>query len=394
VRSRALLLRGARTEPDGPLLDVLVERGTVSRVAPAGELGPREMAADLEGRLVIPALVNGHDHLDASTFPPLGRPPYASLYEWTAALENEADVRVRAALGVPLADRLFLGGLRNVLAGVAAVVHHGAHHRSLGEGFPLQVLERYQFAQAPGLTAHLKRTYRSTDRRIPWFVHAAEGTDARSAAEVALLSEQNLVRQNTVIIHGIALSEADAARLAQRNACVVWCPESERRRYGATTPVRMLRAAGVRVGLGSDSALSGARDALSNLAAARREGALSDAELLEMAGAGTAAVARLPAGAVVAGAPADLLAVDSIDALLEGRRAAVALLVVAGEAVYGLEAILGPLSPRTAAVRVDGQPRALVGPIARRAGSLLGAHPALRALPWMEGIEFDREEGR
>lgn len=389
----ALLLRGARAAPGGPLLDVLVERGRVARVAPAGELGAPGRVADLEGRLLMPALVNAHDHLDASTFPALGRPPYASVYEWTADVEKAADARLRAALSVPLADRLFLGGIRNVLAGVAAVAHHGPYHRSLGEGFPLRVLERYQFAPVVGLAPQLRRTYRSTDRRIPWLVHAAEGTDARCASEVALLAEQNLVRQNTVIIHGIAVSEADAARLASRGACVVWCPESERRRYGATAPVRLLRAAGVRVGLGSDSPLAGPRDALSNLAAARAEGALSDGELLEMATVGSAEVARLPVGGVAPGAPADLLAVDSTDALLGGGRGAVALLVVAGRPLYGNPVLLRALVPHAALLTVDGHPRALAAPVARRAAALL-APAAVRTLSWAQGITFEREEGR
>jgi cytosine/adenosine deaminase-related metal-dependent hydrolase len=77
-------------------------------------------------------------------------------------------------------------------------------------------------------------------------VHAAEGTDARCRAEVALLAEQNLVRHNTVVVHAVAVSESDAALLAGRNARVMWCPESNQRLYGATAPVPALRAAGVR----------------------------------------------------------------------------------------------------------------------------------------------------
>jgi cytosine/adenosine deaminase-related metal-dependent hydrolase len=344
---------------------------------------------DLEGRLLLPALVNGHDHLDAATFPALGRPPYASLYEWTADVESSADPRLRAALAVPPADRLFLGGLRNVLAGVAAVVHHGPFHRSLGDGFPVRVLERYQFAHAPGLTPQLRRTYRSTDRRIPWLVHAAEGTDARCASEVALLAEQNLVRHNTVLVHAIAASDADAALLAARGACVVWCPESSRGLYGATTPVAALRAAGVRVGLGSDSPLAGARDLLSGLAAARAERVLADDALLEMATAGTAEVARLPAGGVSEGAAADLLAVDSVEALLSGRRSAITLLVARGRPLYGTRPLMRALDPRARPLVVDGQPRALAGGIGRRAAGLLG--PPLRAPGWTEGLSFEEE---
>lgn len=386
-----IVLRNVRAETGGALLDVAVEGERVSAVVPAGQAPRGGREADLEGRLLMPALVNGHDHLDFSTFPPLGRPPYASAYDWAADVDaGHGDERVRQALSVPLPDRLFLGGLRNLLCGVAAVAHHNPYHRSLGEGFPVRVLRRYQFAHSPGLTPQLRRTYRSTDRRIPWMVHAAEGTDERCRAEVALLAGQNLVRQNTVIVHAIAATASDAALLAERSACVVWCPESNRRLYGATAPLAALRAAGVRVGLGSDSPVSGVRDPLSNLAAARAERVLADDELLAMATAGTAEVARLPVGAVAQGAAADLLALDSRDELLAGRRRAVALLLVAGRALYGRPELMDGLEAGGARVVVDGEERALAAEVARRAASRLRAHAFLRRLPWTAELVLDR----
>jgi cytosine/adenosine deaminase-related metal-dependent hydrolase len=359
-------------------------------VEPAGRLAQEDEEADLEGRLLLPGLVNGHDHLDFSTFPPLGRPPYESMYAWAADVNGgHDDPRVRQALEVSLVDRLFLGGLRNLLAGVTAVAHHNPWHRSLAEDFPVQVLERYQFAHSPGLTPRLRATYRSTDRRIPWMIHAAEGTDERCRAEVAALQEQNLIRQNTVIIHGIALAPSDAALLAGRKACVVWCPESNRRLYAATAPVAALGAAGVRVGLGSDSPASGVRDPLSNLAAARREGVLADDDLLRMATTGTAEVARLPVGGWAPGGAADLIAVGDRDALLSGRRETVDLVLVGGRAVYGHPSLVRPLNPHTAPLAVEGVERALEESWARRAAARLRAHPSLRALGWTSGLAFD-----
>ena len=127
-----LLLRRARCLEDGgwsPPRDVRVERGVVRA---AGGAAGGDAEVDLEGRFLLPALVNAHDVLDLSTLPPLGRPPYASLYEWTRAAEEDLE-RLAPALAVPLVDRLFLGGLRNLLAGVAAVLHHHPDHRSLAQ---------------------------------------------------------------------------------------------------------------------------------------------------------------------------------------------------------------------------------------------------------------------
>ena len=169
----------------------------------------------------------------------------------------------------------------------------------------------------------------------------------------------------------------------------MWCPESNQRLYGATAPVAALRGAGVRVGLGSDSPVSGVRDPLSNLAAARATALVTDDELLAMATEGTAAVARLPVGALAEGAPADLLAVSSRDALLSGSRGAVELMVTAGRPLYGAPALMDALEPRRAYLAVDGHPRALAEPLARRAAARLRAHPALRRLSWTQGLEFD-----
>jgi cytosine/adenosine deaminase-related metal-dependent hydrolase len=384
---RSLLLRnaalfrgvGVATEP----ADVAIAADQVREIGAPGTLvhGSAAIEIDLEGRLLLPAFVNAHDHLDLSTMPPLGTPPYASVYEWTEASAGAGGAFVAAALEVPLVDRLFLGGLRNLLAGATAVIHHAAYHRCLGRpDFPVRVLERYQFAHSPGLTSALRKTYRSTDRRIPWFVHLGEGTDERCRTEVDVLALENLLRHNTVIVHGIALRSEDLPRLAEAGAAVVWCPEASRHLYGAVADVAALRGAGIRIGLGSDSAATGARDALSNLAAARREGAYSDDDLLALASAQSGEVARLPAGRLEAGAPSDLLAVTSIERLLEGDRAAIALVIGAGRPLFGLPALV----PGGGAIDVDGERRSLDAPLLRRAHALLTRYPQIRRARWAE----------
>jgi hypothetical protein len=381
----ALALRNARPFPDGALRDVFLLDGRVSPpvTAPAREV-------DLAGRALLPGLVNALDVLDLSVFPPLGRPPFASLYDWAASLEGAGEPGVRAALAVPLPDRLFLGGMRNLLAATTAVVHHHPYHRVLAsDDFPVRVLARYQFADSPGRTPALRRTYRSSDRRIPWLVRVAEGTDERARGELALLAEANVLRQNTVILHGTGLSPEDGPRLAAAHACLVWCPEADRRLYGATAPVRSLRAAGMRIGLGSDSPATGARDTLSALAAARGEAVLDDPDLLDLATRGSGEVVRLPVGGVVEGAPADLIVVEDLARLLEGDRRAVSLVMVAGRPRYGEPALMEAAGARSEDVRVEGARRRLAAPLARRLQALLRAHPQVRAVPWLAGVSFD-----
>ena len=368
--------------------DVAAAGGRLTALGPALSL-EGEAGLDLAGRVLLPGLVNAHDHLDLSTFPALGRPPYPDAQAWAADLEAARDEGAVAALAVPLPDRLFLGGLRNLLSGATAVAHHGAYHRALARpDFPVRVLAKYQFAHSPGPAPALRRTYRSTDRRIPWLIHAAEGTNEECRRDVRALAEANVLRQNTVLIHAITLEDGDAQRIAAARACVVWCPEANRRLYGATADVAALRAAGVRIGLGSDSPMSGARDVLSNLAAARREAVYGDGDLIELATAASAEVARLPGGRLQAGLPADLVAIDSLEAWREGDRRTLALVTVAGRPLYGDPALLDALGVRWTPVTVDGAPRGLESGLGRRASGLLRAHPAVARTGWMKDVAF------
>jgi cytosine/adenosine deaminase-related metal-dependent hydrolase len=384
-----LVLRNAAVwQEDGRVRDVWIDGG---RVVDEPKRPSHTVDVDLEGRALLPALVNAHDHLDFSTFPPLGSPPYGSVYEWARDVDAGAgDPRVAEALAVPLVDRLFLGGVRNLIAGAAAVLHHNPFHRSLARrDFPVRVQPRYGFAHSPGLTPDLKRTYRTSDRRIPWLVHAGEGTDAAARGELSSLVNANVLRQNTVIIHAVGFNCEDARVIAAARASVVWCPESNRRLYGAVAPVAVFRAASVHMGLGSDSPVSGVRDPLSNLAAARAERVLDDHELVTLATAGSAEVARLPAGGARSGETADLVSVDSVDALLEGDRRALALVLVGGQVRYGDAALLRAVGVRsTSLVADDGRMMALALPAGARAMALWKRYPALRRSSWARDIQW------
>ena len=325
----------------------------------------------------------------------MGRPPYVSAYAWAEDIAGAMDdPRARQALAVPLVDRLWLGGLRNLLSGVTAVAHHGAYHRSLGRpDFPVRVLAKYDFALSPGLTPQLRKAYRTSDRRIPWLVHAAEGVDARCRGEVRLLAEANVLRQNTVIIHGIGIAPEDVSLIAAARSAVVWCPESNRRLYGATAPFSSLRAAGIPVGLGSDSPASGVRDALSNLAAARREGEWGDAELLALATHASGAVARLPVGGFEPGAPADFAAVGDMEGLWAGDRRSLALVMTAGKPLWGERDLMTVLSPQAQPCKLEGSERALLPAFAKRVQALGKVHRAVREAGFLADLEFGDRGG-
>lgn len=383
--------------------DVIVDGTRVGARA-----GRRARAIDLAGRRVLPGFVNGHDHLGFASFPPLGRPPYGSVYAWAEDVRaGQGDARAAAALVVGLRERLLLGGLRNLLAGVTAVVHHDDWHTALARSgvgvwrsrlgawwsgdasprptFPVRVLQRYAHAHSPGLTRALAAT-RPRSPRVPWLLHAAEGTDARAAGEIAALAAAGVLAPNTVLAHAVAATAGDAATLAASRASVVWCPESNLHLYGATAPIAALRAAGVRLGLGSDSPLSGARDALSNLATARRDAWLDDAELLRLATHDTAALFGLPVGGCEPGDVADIVVVDDLERLLDGDRRAVQLVVVAGRALYGAPDLMDALEVSAWRVTVDGAERRLTADLAAFLKRVLATHTSLACVPWLADV--------
>jgi cytosine/adenosine deaminase-related metal-dependent hydrolase len=380
-----LVLRRARLR-EGPDHDVAIQDGTVAAIGPPGSLPEGDASLDLDGRTLLPGLVNAHDTLDTATLPPLGRPPYPNLYDWieASALESAAH---GPAMAVPLSDRLFLGGVRNLLAGVSAVAHHNPDHRSLGRGdFPVRVLRRYDFAHSPGRTPKLRLSYRTTDRRIPWFVRAGAGRDARSAGELLALAEARVLRQNTVIVHGTAFSVEQVRELVAAKAAVVWCPEVDDRLFVAQPAVPALLQLGVPLGLGSGGAEQGGRDLLSALAAARRTGLVSDHDLLDVATGGSAGAARLPVGEFAVGAPADFVVVADPRALLTGERSALQLQMVAGRILVSDTDLVRNLPERFERVTVDGASRSLARPLAIRLRALAARGRCVWRPRWLEGV--------
>ena len=105
----ALLLHGGRVARDGATepapLDILIgESGTIERLAPSIGAGPALRVVRLEGRLVVPGLVDAHQHLDKTRTLRSVPNPQGTLYGAIAAFSRFAagmsaeDVVARAEL--------------------------------------------------------------------------------------------------------------------------------------------------------------------------------------------------------------------------------------------------------------------------------------------------------
>jgi hypothetical protein len=234
--------------------------------------GRGERAIDLDGYTIFPALVNAHDHLELNHYPRSKfRERYDNAHQWgedmSARLDDEPFKSLRA---YPLADRCFIGGLKNLLCGALTVAHHNPPHKCLFKrDFPVRVLRRYGWAHSLHFTpeAEIVRSYRATPSDVPWFIHLAEGTDERAAREYQRLKALGCIGKNTVIVHGVGMTEADIADAAPRVRGLVVCPTTNLYLLGKTADVALWHKHGGSVWLGSDSRLTADGDLLAERAA-------------------------------------------------------------------------------------------------------------------------------
>lgn len=280
-----------------------------------GTLGIGTLRLDLRGHVLVPGLINAHDHLQVNCVPPLPQvAPFPNSYAWIEAFQTHfGHPAVAAALRVPKAVRLRHGALKNLLAGVTCVAQHDPWHATLDAAdFPVGLLRDFGWSYALGWTGYgpsVQGSFAATPSASPWMIHLAEGTDAVASAELDALDRLGCLASNTVLIHGVGMGERDIERVIACGAAVVWCPSSNLTLLGRTLDPWRLCMAG-RLTLGSDSRLSGARDLLEELRIATDSGLAADL-LLGLVTHHGARILRLPErGRIAPGAVADLVIAD------------------------------------------------------------------------------------
>jgi 5-methylthioadenosine/S-adenosylhomocysteine deaminase len=132
----------------------------------------------------------------------------------------------------------------------------------------------------------------------------------RAGSPVALLERTGVLATKPLCIHAIRVEAADIGRMAAAGATVAHCPRANAWLQHGRAPVHALRAAGVPVGLGTDSIAS--NDAVRLLAEARdaADDTLAPAARVEMATRGGARALGIESvtGTLAAGKSADLTA--------------------------------------------------------------------------------------
>jgi cytosine/adenosine deaminase-related metal-dependent hydrolase len=342
----------------------------------------RDYIVDGQGGLIIPGLINAHDHLELNTFKRLKyRECYTHSRQWIEDIEArfDSDPDLTGPRHQPLADRLLVSALKNLLSGVTTVCHHNPLHPPLLRNYPLRVVKQYGFCHSLFRGDDVLASYRRTKTGDPWIIHLAEGleAEAETRAEFEQLAHLGLLQQNTVLVHGVGLSSQQQQKLIERGGGLIWCPGSNYFLFGQTACVQALSQAG-KLALGSDSRLSGEFDLLTELQVAHRTGQLASQALFRSVTVDAARLLRLREGGqgeIVVGGTADLVLLppplpsDPFARLLDLTRSQLELVLLGGQPVVGsrrMQPIFEATKTRCAPVYLDGVEKLMPGKLVDR----------------------------
>lgn len=340
----------------------------------------KDFVIDGQGGLMIPGLINAHDHLELNTFKRLKyREHYTHSRQWIEDIEArfDTDPDLIEPRRQPLNDRLLVSALKNLLSGVTTVCHHNPLHPGLLRNYPIRVVKGYNFCHSLFRGDDVLSSYRRSESKYPWIIHLAEGIDAEAEAEFEQLDRLGAVQGNTVLVHGVGLTAKQRHALIEHGGGLVWCPGSNLFMFGQTAQVTELAQAG-KLALGSDSRLSGEFDLLAELQMAHRTGQLSPQQLFETVTIGAARLLRLREaglGQIMVGGTADVVLLPALDLadpfefLGHLDRSQLHLVLLAGKPLVGspeMRPVFEAARTKFVPVRVDGVEKLLPARLAAR----------------------------
>lgn len=224
-------------------------------------------------------------------------------------------------------------------------------------------------------------------RQSCFLLHLSEGTDEPARDHFLALKIQGSEWAITGALTGIhcaALKADDFTVLGERNGSMVWSPLSNLLLYGATANVKVAKAKGVRIALGSDWSPTGSKNLLGELKVARLASlaagdVFSDREIVALATREAAAILKWEKrlGSIETGKRADLFVVDGATAdpyaeLLKSNETSIRLVLISGVPRFGHSDLMKKMGGAGETVRVGGKAR-MVNLKAANADPVIGA---------------------
>ena len=348
------------------------------RAAPAGfEHAP---VVDVGHSLVLPGLVDLHNHLAYNTLPlwtePSQQVPFLHHNSWTRAKTYAASTTWPAYALITACPQELLAYVETkaIVGGTTSIQGSPPKNRPR-DGWLVRNIEDETFGSgnanlvyASVLTAKPAALAERANRMRAgscFIYHCAEGQRGSVVArEYTDAEAAGCLQERFIAVHANAVDPADLARWNPGGA-VAWSPFSNLWLYGQTTDVPAARAAGLSVCLGSDWAPSGTKNVLGELKSARLASdaagwTLTDQDLVRMAtcvpGDELARAWGRQVGRLQSGAQADVLVLraprgsDPFATVVGATEDDVELVVVDGTPRYGTPAVMSssPSGPLTA----------------------------------------------
>ncbi len=329
---------------------------------------------DLSGFLILPGLINAHDHLDFALFPRLANPPYLNYIDWGTDIHNKFPDVIAKHRAVPKDLRLWWGGIRNLLCGATTVSHHNPLWPELQrEDFPVRVVQEYGWGHSLALGGDLRAARSATPEGRAFIVHACEGVDEEAREELWGLDRLELLDDSTVLVHGLAIDHEGVALMRKRRASLIVCPSSNNFLFGKLPDMSLLGGID-NLALGSDSPLTAEGDLLDEIRFAIRFCSIPTQVTYHMVTEAAAAILRLEGreGSIKISGRGDLIAVqdkgnDAADRLPALSMIDVEFVMIGGCVQLASEAILerlpSPAKQELEPLSIDGTVRWLRAPV-------------------------------
>lgn len=329
--------------------------------------------------VISPGLINSHDHLTFIQNDPYNDTGerYEHRHDWRRGRNGHTEIN---ASGGASGDEIRWGELRYLMGGATSTIGSGGADgflrnldRSNQEGLdqPQVNYETFPLGDTNGIQLAMGCNYPSIDQPgdivedDAYYPHVSEGIDAYARNEFQCLSSMedggsDLLEPKSSFIHSIGLLPSDYANMAASGTSLIWSPRSNITLYGDTAVVTAAHRLGVRIALGTDWMPTGSMNLQRELACADSlnrdyyNSYFSDRELWRMVteyGAQAAAVDDA-IGSLAVGLTADIAIFDgsqNLDyrAIIDALASDVALVLRAGTAIYGDDALISALTAST-----------------------------------------------
>lgn len=285
-------------------MDLYVQGDRIRKITAAGGHKVDHAAGlSFDDALVIPGLINSHDHLDFDLFPPFRSHTYSDYKEWGSDIHERYGEAIASIVRVPRELRIWWGLYKNLLGGVTSVVHHGPSLQ-IPEGLISVLQGMKSLHSVSGEKGWRRKVLFPFLQEWPLVIHTGEGTTPACSKEIDVLLSWNIFKRPLIGVHAIAMSPRQAAAFR----ALVWCPDSNYFLYGKTADVPLLREQTSLV-FGTDSTLSTSSwNIWQHLRLARSLNMLDDAALWDMVTTGPARLWGVEdRGTLAEGSAADLV---------------------------------------------------------------------------------------